>query len=104
MVTLRRRRTKLPGRTACVLVKLVHTHKNVSGVHQRGGAWLLTASFSTMMSQETPLRDCGQGGGGASLGDVNMDEQDVWPTGMTFICFWCDLTPPFLAANVAVDH
>ena len=38
------------------------------------------------------------------MGDVNMDEQDVWATGMAIFCFWCDLTPPFLAANVVVDQ
>lgn len=38
------------------------------------------------------------------IGDVNMGEQDVWATGMTIFCFWCDLTPPFLAANVSVDQ
>ena len=37
-------------------------------------------------------------------GDVNMGEQDVWATGMAIFCFWCDLTPPFLAANVGVDE
>lgn len=38
------------------------------------------------------------------MGDVNMDEQDVWATGMAIFCFWCNLTPPFLAADVAVDQ
>jgi len=38
------------------------------------------------------------------IGFVNMDEQDVWATGMTIFCFWCDLTPPFLAANVGLDQ
>lgn len=38
------------------------------------------------------------------MGDVNMDEQDVWATGMAIFCFWCNLTPPFLAANVDVDQ
>lgn len=38
------------------------------------------------------------------MGDVNMDEQDVWATGIAIFCFWCNLIPPFLAANVAVDE
>lgn len=36
--------------------------------------------------------------------DVKMDEQDVWATGMAIFRFWCDLTPPFLAANVDMDR
>jgi serine/threonine protein kinase len=40
----------------------------------------------------------------AYVGDVKMDEQDVWATGMAIFCFWCNLTPPFLAANVPVDQ
>jgi serine/threonine protein kinase len=38
------------------------------------------------------------------FGDVQMDEQDVWATGMAIFCFWCDMSPPFLAANVGVDE
>ena len=38
------------------------------------------------------------------IGDVKMVEQDVWATGMAIFCFWCSLTPPFLAANVGVDE
>ena len=40
----------------------------------------------------------------AFLEVVNMTEQDVWATGMAIFCFWSDLTPPFLAANVGVDQ
>ena len=38
------------------------------------------------------------------LGKVEMDKQDVWATGMAIFCFWCNLSPPFLAAHVAVDQ
>lgn len=38
------------------------------------------------------------------IGDVNMGKQDVWATGMAIFCFWCNLSPPFLAANVGVDE
>jgi serine/threonine protein kinase len=40
----------------------------------------------------------------AFLGFVNMAEQDVWATGIAIFCFWCNLIPPFLAANVGVDQ
>lgn len=39
----------------------------------------------------------------AYTGYVNMFEQDVWATGMTIYLFWCDLHPPFVAANTVVD-
>eukprot|EP00966_Prymnesium_polylepis_P062707 1455558-Prymnesium_polylepis.2 len=36
-------------------------------------------------------------------GHVDMFEQDVWATGIAIFCFWCNLQPPFLAANTHVD-
>ena len=40
----------------------------------------------------------------AFTGDIDMFQQDVWATGMTIFGFWCNLQPPFLAANRYMDE